>query len=173
MIKLPLQAATHSSPSCKRRTMSERYQKVFSRAENLYSDNAPVIIRAYTLLKDTQTGRMSAQLKLQNISKKTISSVKVQITPYNAIKIPLEHPIEFEYSNLSIGAKEEFGTNQPIPLPNAATRSFAICVLAVGFANGSNWTCTSAADWTDAWDKGNVYWADQWEYADGVPTAKK
>ena len=49
--------------------MSERYVKVFTCDENLYSENAPVIIRAGALLKDTETGRMIAQLKLQSISK--------------------------------------------------------------------------------------------------------
>ena len=55
--------------------MSERYIKVFAGKENLYLEGAPVIILASALLKDTQTGKMLAQLKLQNISEKSISMI--------------------------------------------------------------------------------------------------
>ena len=44
--------------------MEERYTRLFSLPENLYSAGAPVMIAAGALLKDNQTGKVLAQLKL-------------------------------------------------------------------------------------------------------------
>ena len=59
--------------------MSERYTKVFSLPENLYTESSPVIISAGALLKDNISGKMLAQLKLKNIGKKIIKAVTVKI----------------------------------------------------------------------------------------------
>ena len=45
--------------------MSERYAKLSHLPENLYMEGSPVIIAAGALLKDNQTGRVIAQLKLR------------------------------------------------------------------------------------------------------------
>lgn len=46
--------------------MNERYTKLFALSENLYTEGAPVVITARALLKDNQTGKILAQLKLKN-----------------------------------------------------------------------------------------------------------
>ena len=45
--------------------MEERYTRLFSLPENLYSAGAPVMIAAGALLKDNQTGKVLAQLKAE------------------------------------------------------------------------------------------------------------
>ena len=55
-------------------TMSERYSKLFSLPENLYAEGAPVIVSAGNLLKDNQTGKVLAQLKIKNITEKDYQS---------------------------------------------------------------------------------------------------
>ena len=69
--------------------MSERYVKLFTGDVDLYSDNSPIIIRACALLKDIETGKSIAQLKLQNLGPKTISYVKAIVTPFDTIGAPL------------------------------------------------------------------------------------
>ena len=59
--------------------MGERYTRLFSLPENLYSTGAPVIIAAGALLKDNQTGNVLAQLKLRSVSAKTIKAATVSI----------------------------------------------------------------------------------------------
>ena len=59
--------------------MSERYSRLFSLGENLHTDGLPVVIAAGALLKDNTSGKVLAQIKLRNISDKTIKSVKVRI----------------------------------------------------------------------------------------------
>lgn len=135
--------------------MSERYIKVFAGNENLYLEGAPVIILASALLKDTQTGKMLAQLKLQNISGKSISYVKISITQLDAVKNPLSKAIPFEYLDLSVSDKEEFGSKKPLPLPNSSTRSFGVGVSHVGFSDGTVWTSDNT-DWQSAKQDSNI-----------------
>ena len=59
--------------------MSERYAKLSSLPKNLYAEGAPVIVSAGNLLKDNQTGKVLAQLKIKNISAKTVKAAKVRI----------------------------------------------------------------------------------------------
>lgn len=126
--------------------MSERYIKVFSGDPNLYTENAPVVIQASALLKDTETGKMIAQLKFQNISGKVISYVKATITQLDAVSNPLGDAMAFEYLDLSAADKDDFGSKKPLPLPNASTRAFRVGVSTVGFADGSVWTGDNT-DW--------------------------
>lgn len=126
--------------------MSERYIKVFSGDPNLYTENAPVVIQASALLKDTETGKMIAQLKFQNISGKVISYVKATITQLDAVSNPLGDAMAFEYLDLSAADKDDFGSKKPLPLPNASTRAFLVGICTVGFADGSVWTGDNT-DW--------------------------
>ncbi len=135
--------------------MSERYERVFTGEENLYLDKAPVVIRASALLKDTQTGKLVAQLKLQNVSDQKISYVKIAITSFDAIKNPLSEAQVFEYLDLSVGNMEEFGAKTPIRIPNASARSFTVGVTHVGFADGSVWIDEKGV-WDSAADGSNI-----------------
>lgn len=120
--------------------MSERYVKVFGCEDNLYSDNAPVIVRAGALHKDTESGRMIAQLKLQNVSGKMISYVKLSITSLDATKNQIGDPFDVEYLDLSAPDFEVFGIKNAIVLPNASARAFLIGVKSVAFADGTVWS---------------------------------
>ena len=57
--------------------MSERYSRLFSLPTNLYAIGSPAIIVAGALLKDNQTGKVLAQLKIQNITTNPIKAVTV------------------------------------------------------------------------------------------------
>lgn len=131
--------------------MSERYTKVFTTGENLYVQGAPVVIRAGALLKDQETGRLLAQLKLRNIGGKQISYVKVTIGPADAVGTALGDVLSFEYLDLAVADKEDFGTKKPLPLPNTSTRAFCVGVSTVGFKDGTVWTGDNT-DWKSAED---------------------
>ena len=59
--------------------MSERYARLFSLPTNIGQDGCPVLISAGALLKDNNTGKLLVQLKLRNISKQVIKSVKIKV----------------------------------------------------------------------------------------------
>ena len=124
--------------------MSERYSKLFSLPENLYAEGSPVIIAAGALLKDNQTGRIIAQLKLRNISPKTIKAATVSLSLMNTVGNPLGGSVRYEYLDLSSTRDTDFGNKSAIPLPDASTRSFSVAVAEVIFADNSAWNANGA-----------------------------
>lgn len=124
--------------------MSERYSKVFSLPENLYAEGAPVVIAAGALLKDNQTGRVLAQLKLRNISPKTIKAATVCLFPMNTAGQPLGDAIRYEYLDLSSTRDTDFGSKSAIPMPDITTRSFTAAVVEVIFTDNSIWSANEA-----------------------------
>lgn len=125
--------------------MSERYSKLFSLPENLYAEGSPVIIAAGALLKDNQTGRVIAQLKLRNISSKAIKAATVFLSLMNTAGNPLGESARYEYLDLSSTRDTDFGSKSAIPLPDASTRSFSVAVAEVIFADNSVWNTNGAA----------------------------
>ena len=125
--------------------MNERYSKLFSLPENLYAEGSPVIIAAGALLKDNQTGRVIAQLKLRNISSKTIKAATVSLSLMNTAGNPLGESVRYEYLDLSSTRDTDFGSKSAIPLPDASTRSFSVAVAEVIFADNSVWNADDAA----------------------------
>lgn len=120
--------------------MSERYARLFSLPENLYFVGAPVVIAAGALLKDNQTGKVLAQLKIQNISGKAIKAVTVAIVPLDTVGKPLGETVNYQYLDLNVVRDADFGQKIPIALPDAATRSVTISVSEVIFADNTVWS---------------------------------
>ena len=125
--------------------MSERYTRVFSLPENLYTVGSPVIISAGALLKDNQTGKVLAQLKLTNIQYKKIKAVKVKLFPLDTMGQPLGEAIDYQYLDLQLTRDGDFGAKTPIPFPDATTRSFTVEVTAVVFADNTAWYSDGAS----------------------------
>lgn len=124
--------------------MSERYSKLFSMPENLYTEGSPVIIAAGALLKDNQTGRIVAQMKLCNISPKTIKAATVSVFPLNTMGKPLGEAIRYEYLDLNSTRDTDFGSKSAIPMPDITTRSFSAAVVEVIFTDNSVWNADDA-----------------------------
>ena len=124
--------------------MSERYSKLFSLPETLYMEGSPVIIAAGALLKDNQTGRVIAQLKLRNISSKTIKAATVSLSLMNTAGNPLGESVRYEYLDLSSTRDTDFGSKSAISLPDASTRSFGVAVAEVIFTDNSVWNANDA-----------------------------
>ena len=126
--------------------MSERYSKLSALPENLYSTGAPVIIAAGALLKDNQTGKVLAQLKIRNIQDKAIKAATVTLTPLDTVNQPLGGTVDHQYLDLSAARDTDFGQKVPVFLPDQATRAFSISVAQVIFSDNTIWT-SSGAPW--------------------------
>ena len=119
--------------------MNERFSRFFTCQPNLGVEDTPILIKAGGLLLDNQTQNIIAQFRLQNISDKTITLVKIKITPYDSIDRPLDDAVIHSYLDLNCKFQEEFGSKKAIFMPNPATRAFTVSVLEVAFDDGSNW----------------------------------
>ena len=147
--------------------MKERYSRVYTTKENLYTEGAPIMIRAGTLLEDSETGNIIAQLKFCNVSGRTISYVKVAVQPMDEDENPIGALLAYEYAGLSAGAAEEFGSKKPLLMPDAATQSFHVGVCAVAFEDGTMWEERNT-DWQPAAKESPVFKA-----LDAVGTYRK
>ncbi|MDO5479941.1 MAG: hypothetical protein Q4G23_12350, partial [Clostridia bacterium] len=127
--------------------MAERFTRLFSLAENLYTEGSPILIAAGALQKDNQTEKIFAQLKFKNITNKTIKAVKIKLFPHDTIGNALEGAIEQEYLDLSAERGEEFGQKTAVKISNASTRGFAVEICAVYFADNSTWS-GEGAEWS-------------------------
>ena len=125
--------------------MSERYTKLFALPENMYAEGAPVVVSAGNLLKDNQTGKVLAQLKIKNISPKAIKAASVLIHALDTTGKAHDGDVEQEYLDLSVKQGEEFGQKVAITLPNASTRGFSIEVKRAAFTDNSTWEATGKA----------------------------
>ena len=103
-----------------------------------------MIIAAGALLKDNQTGRVIAQLKLRNISFKTIKAATVSLLPLNTVGKPLGEAIRYEYLDLNSERDTDFGSKSAIPMPDITTRSFCAAVAEVIFTDNSVWNANDA-----------------------------
>lgn len=126
--------------------MSERYSRLFSLSENLYAEGSPVIIAAGALLKDNETGKVLAQIKLRSISPKMIKAATVSILPYDVAGNPLGDIVEYQYLDIKAARDSEFGQKTPVILPNASTRAYSVIVSEVIFDDNSIW-CDSGSAW--------------------------
>lgn len=122
--------------------MSERYSRLFTLSENLYAVGSPVIIAAGTMLKDNQTGRIVAQLKLRSISDKTIKAVKVKLELFNTAGNPIGESVIHDYLDLNITRGAEFAQKNPIFISEIKAHSYTVSVKEVIFNDKSVWAST-------------------------------
>ena len=125
--------------------MSERYLKLFSLEENLYIPGSPVLIAAGALLKDTQTGRILGQLKLQNISDQPIKAATVALIPMDTVGNPLGEPVSYQYLDLKVTRDAYWGSQDPIRFSDPSTRAYTASVKEVIFSDNSIWTAPNSA----------------------------
>lgn len=125
--------------------MSERYLKLFSLEENLYIPGSPVLIAAGALLKDTQTGRILGQLKLQNISDQPIKAATVELVPLDTVGNPLGEPVSYQYLDLKVTRDAYWGSQDPIRFSDPSTRAYTASVKEVIFSDNSIWTAPNSA----------------------------
>lgn len=123
--------------------MSERYTRIYTLENNLYTEGAPVLIRAGALLRDNVTGSILGQVKFENLSSKIIIALKVRIAVFDMADRRLGEDLEHQYLYLSARPNEEFGSKNAVPLPDNAAGSFLVDVVEVIFEDKSIWTETT------------------------------
>lgn len=119
--------------------MGERYTRLFSLSEQLYIENAPVIIAAGALLKDNKTDNVLVQLKFQNIEEKQIKALTVQIIPLDIKNKKIGEKIEYQYLDLNEERDVYFGADVPIMVSNNNVRGFEVGVTEVIFKDNTEW----------------------------------
>ena len=118
--------------------MNERFTRLFSLPENSYTGSSPLLIAAGALLRDNQTGRVLAQLKLKILGDQIVRAVKVRLFPADTAGRSLGEPILFDYLDLNAGRGAEFGAKSPISLPDPTTRELRVEIVEAVLADRLN-----------------------------------
>lgn len=116
--------------------MSERFDCLYKLPNNLYSSGSSVIVSAGSLLKDTVTGNIVAQLKFHSVSTDIIKALKISLAAYDVSGTEIQGIDSYQYLDLSICNGQKFGFNKAIVMPNSVTRSFEIKSITVVTAHG-------------------------------------
>lgn len=119
--------------------MGERYTRIFSLEENLYTVGSPVIISAGTLLRDNTDNSVLAQIKFKNISDRKISAIIVRLMAYDVLGNFVEEVSGFQYLDLDAKRNEFFGHKTPVKLQSNTVRSYKAWIKNVIFDTGEQW----------------------------------
>lgn len=117
-------------------------KRVYTAPEDLYSAGSPILIRDGALLKDGETGAITARLLMKSISSKSIKAVKLKIWPLDTVLTPLGEGVLHEYLDFEAKRDDSFGWEEEISLPDKTTRAFRIELLRVAFTDNSTWVPT-------------------------------
>lgn len=124
--------------------MAERFSQLYKLQDNLYISGAPIIISAGSLLMDTETDNVIAQLKFHSISNKIIKAIKISLSAYDISENDLQAVENYQYLDLHITNGQYFGQNKAIVFPEKITRSFAIKNISVIFLDKTYWNWDSS-----------------------------
>lgn len=119
--------------------MNGRFEKLYSLPSQLYAPSSPVIITAGALLKDTQTGKVLAQLKFKNINSKVIKAITVSLLPHDTANQPLGEKETHQILDLAANRDSEFGQKTPLYFSNNTTRAYQVIVEEVVFSDNTVW----------------------------------
>lgn len=127
--------------------MSDRYTLLYSMDSALYAPGVPVLIAAGSLLRDSFSSHLLAQLKYVNLGAEPIAAVTVRITMLDKNGKELPKPVEYRYQDLEAGRGAEFGRKVAIVLPDRAACAFSASVIEIGFAGGGVWKASGDENW--------------------------
>ena len=118
--------------------MADRYTRLFSLPEDLYTPGSPLIIAAGALLMDNMNRQTVAQLKLRSISSKVINAVKVLVIGCDEAGAELCRA-EHVYEGLNAARDALFGAKEAIRLSVPGVSGFRVQLLSVSFSDGSRY----------------------------------
>ena len=134
--------------------MSDRFAILDSSNSITYNEDLPVLVQGANLLQDSQTGRLFAQLKLQSISPKQISSVGVEIETLDTQNRIVE-TCNYVYGNLHLYRDNTTGDSVLVPLEDNRGRRIRVNVCSVIDSNGQEVTSTNK-DIKSFWPQGTL-----------------
>lgn len=122
--------------------MSERYKKIYELPKNLYATGSPVVVSAGALLQDNQSNKMLVQLKIKSVSNFIIKGVKLEIVCRDIADRIIDDRVVYQYLDLEVHRREEFGQKIPIYLKDNTTRAFSVNIIEVILSDNQIWNHT-------------------------------
>lgn len=116
---------------------SERYRVVRQLECDTYYVGSPVQIEKGNILLDSQTSNLILQLKLCNVSDKTVSAVYLSADYYDNTNHLLHSGVELNYLGLNCAPKQACGSDTPMKLTDNNIYNVKFHIAKVMFIDGS------------------------------------
>lgn len=116
-----------------------RYEIVKRNEEIRYQKECPLLIVSSAITKDTQTGKVLAQIKFRNIASKRISAVYIQIWGKGIDGGLLDTRDDFVYLDLNVEDYTEFGADTPVYLSDRQVRELIITCKKIVYDDETVW----------------------------------
>lgn len=123
--------------------MAERYERLFSNYDKYSFEDAPAILVARALLKDSKKECVVAQLKFQNIISQHIQAVNICIKAFDSFGKEVQGIEEYQYTDLDVAIGEYWGQDVAITLPNDLTRTINVALKSIVFSDNTVWEAKS------------------------------
>ncbi len=123
--------------------MEEKYYKLHSFGEDLYTKGSPVIIKSGEILLDTESGKSYASFNIQNIDRRVLTFLTVSVNESSSFGKSIggedaEHTGNlYTYRNLEVVQNGSFGEEILIPLKDSSIRDYIIILKEAVFSDGS------------------------------------
>lgn len=117
--------------------MAGRYESLWKTNIEQIVASSPIVLRAHALVKDTVSGEVFAQLKLQNTSNKSISALFVALRCTTVDNVDTVGFDDCAYLDLNDYGNRTFGEKQLVPLPDSRTRAYSVSLKKIVFSDGS------------------------------------
>ncbi len=127
--------------------MEQRYIQRYRLPDRLYCPGAPVVLAAGRVLEDRKLPRLVAQLKFKSIDPRPIAALSITLQCLDDSGVLGSVP--FTYKDLSVQRGDVFGQYTAIVLPWEDIRSVRLEALEICFMDGSAWTASVEAVWTE------------------------
>ena len=104
------------------------------------SKNYPVEVSAGVLLREEESKKILAQLKLKNVSTKSIQNVTISISAHDTQGRSIKNNTIFTYQNISASVNAYFGDRIPVFLDDRNASSFDVDIVSVNYSDGTSWS---------------------------------
>ena len=127
--------------------MASRYELLRKSVEQFYVKGSPLLIDASALSRDTQTGKILAQVKFVNLDSREVAAVVVDFEARDVTGALLEGITGYQYLDLEAESGCDFGSRTPVIFPDCNTRYFKVTIRRAVFSDGSRWDAPNGITW--------------------------
>lgn len=124
-----------------------RYDLIYKSENNSIRNDSPVALKVTSLFYDNVEKKNISLLKFENLSGKTVDSLKVRLVLSDGTDNTAFEPVLYEYSNIKAESRTMFGDKVPILITQNA-KSIKVDEIQIIFKDGSIWNSDSELDWS-------------------------
>ena len=123
----------------------------------MWFEGSPIIICAFRLAVDMNTGDMFTSAKFLNIMPNVLRSITFDIICYDQARNPICHLTDITFRNLDVHRNNNFGYHRKIEINDLDTRNVEYVIKSTSYDNGQVWNNTENDRFNIKIDQESIY----------------